>query len=165
MHLITRPSSPSLCMLADNRELGKLIQLERICVSRFLQAEMLAAMMLANSLVRLIPSERRAARYSETLSERPVGHAHDGSEGPRRRQTSRKKYRNCWRWDVDTGANASVTGREPISRKIANNTTRSRKRAGVPCTTLNARPRATTKTGSAPAWLLFRWQEERARYE
>jgi hypothetical protein len=95
-------------MLADNRELGKLIQLERICVSRFLQAEMLAAMMLANSLVRLIPSERRAARYSETLSERPVGHAHDGSEGPRRRQTSRKKYRNCWRWDVDTGANAAV---------------------------------------------------------
>jgi hypothetical protein len=68
-------------MLADNRELGKLIQLERICVSRFLQAERLAAMMLANSLVRLIPSERRAARYSETLSERPVGHAHDGSEG------------------------------------------------------------------------------------
>jgi AraC-like DNA-binding protein len=38
-------------------------------------------MMLANSLVHLIPTERRAARDSEPLSERPVGHAHDGSEG------------------------------------------------------------------------------------
>ncbi|MEA3069897.1 MAG: hypothetical protein QOD29_1343 [Alphaproteobacteria bacterium] len=53
--------------------------------------------------------------------------------------------RNWQRRDVDTGAHLSVTGREPISRKIAHNFARSRKRAGVLCTRLNARLRATTK--------------------
>ena len=63
--------------------------------------------------------------------------------------------RNWQRRDFDTGAHASVTGREPISRKIANNFAKSRKRAGVLCTRLNARLHHPQRLLSASAWLLI----------
>jgi hypothetical protein len=66
------------------------------------------------------------------------------------------------RRDVDTGAHASVTSHEPISRKIANNFAKSRKRAGVLCARLNARLRATTKAAVRIRMAVGRWQEERA---
>jgi hypothetical protein len=98
-----------------------------------------------------LTNEEQFLRTSPIMRIKPLG-KHGGKKErysssccPSLAANAPQQVRNWQRRDVDTGGHFSVTGREPISRKIAHNLARSRKRAGVLCTRLNARLRATTK--------------------